>query len=86
MRPKTFSKRPAKKTLMALTIRKKFCRLCQDKTRYVDYKDVKRLEGFISDRGKISSTRFTGNCARHQRRVVEAINKARFISLIPYKR
>jgi small subunit ribosomal protein S18 len=86
MKSRAFSKTPAKKKLMILTVKKRFCRLCQDKTKSLDYKDVKRLEAFISERGKILSSRFTGNCAKHQRRVAEAINRARFISLLPYKR
>ncbi|MBM3250243.1 MAG: 30S ribosomal protein S18 [Candidatus Omnitrophica bacterium] len=66
--------------------RKKFCRFCQDKTRTIDYKDLKRLEYFITERGKILSSRISGNCAKHQRSVSEAIKKARFISLLPYTR
>jgi len=65
--------------------RKRFCRFCVDKTaKGIDYKDIKRLESFITERGKILSTRLSGNCARHQRRVAEAIKMARFVSLIPY--
>jgi small subunit ribosomal protein S18 len=69
-----------------LTLRKKFCRFCLDKVKGIDYKDVKRLEAFITERGKILSSRISGNCAKHQRRIAEAIKKARFISLIPYVR
>lgn len=66
--------------------RKKFCRFCADKTRTIDYKDIKTLESFIKERGKIVSSRFSGNCARHQRRIAEEIKKARYISLLPYTR
>lgn len=66
--------------------RKRFCRLCVDKTKAVDYKDTKRLEAFITERGKMVSSRLSGNCAKHQRIVAEAITKARFISLLPYTR
>ena len=66
--------------------RKRFCRFCVDKNKVIDYKDVKLLEGFIKDRGKIVSSRFSGNCAKHQRRLAEEIKKARFISLLPYVR
>ena len=69
-----------------LTPRKRVCRFCADKIEKIDYTDIRRLEYFITDRGKIVSTRFSGNCARHQRRVSEAIKKARFISLLPYVR
>ncbi len=65
-------------------IRKRICRFCADKNRVIDYKDVKLLEGFVRERGKIVSSRISGNCARHQRMVSEAIKKARFLALIPY--
>lgn len=64
--------------------KKKFCRLCKDKLKALDYKDIKRLERFINDRGKILSSRISGNCAKHQRMTSEAIKRARFMSLIPY--
>jgi len=70
----------------SMLLRKKFCRLCANKTKVLDYKDVRTLELFIKDRGKIVSSRISGNCAKHQRMVAEAIKKARFISLIPYVR
>lgn len=78
---KTFKKRGAH-----LLAKKKFCRFCSSKTKTIDYKDIKRLEAFITERGKIVSSRFSGNCAKHQRRVVEAIKKARFLALVPYVR
>jgi len=70
----------------SLIVRKRFCRLCVDKTNTIDYKDAKRLEAFITERGKMVSSRISGNCAKHQRRVSEAIKRARFLSLIPYIR
>ncbi len=85
---KTFSKSKVKDKKRSLhTIgRKRFCRLCVDKAKSVDYKDTKRLEAFINERGKIVSSRLSGNCAKHQRIIAEAITKARFISLMPYTR
>ncbi len=74
-----------KRDVLSLT-RKRFCRLCVDKVKTIDYKEAKRLEAFIKERGKILSTRISGNCAKHQRRITEAIKKARFISLLPYTR
>ena len=64
--------------------RKKICRLCADKVKSLDYKDIKRLESFIRERGKIISPRISGNCAKHQRKLVREIKRARFLSLIPY--
>ncbi|MBI3991461.1 MAG: 30S ribosomal protein S18 [Candidatus Omnitrophica bacterium] len=79
-------KRVIKKRDVLSTVRKKFCRLCVDKVKAIDYKDTRRLEAFMKERGKIVSTRISGNCAKHQRMVAEAIKKARFLSLIPYTR
>ena len=75
-----------KKRSAHIIVRKKFCRLCLDKATSVDYKDGKRLEAFITERGNIVSRRYSGNCAKHQRIIAEAIAKARFISLLPYTR
>jgi len=90
VKTKTFTKtRPkatTKKRDAHLTARKRFCRFCVDKVESIDYKDIKRLEAFITERGKILSSRISGNCAKHQRQIAEAIKKARFISLIPYIR
>lgn len=81
MRPLKFKERT--KNLKRI-LRKRFCRLCKEKLSYIDYKDIKRLEKFINDRGKIVSRRSSGNCARHQRMVAWAIKRARFIALLPY--
>lgn len=81
-RTKTFSK----KKEAGFIARKKFCRFCADKVKAIDYKDTKRLEAFVTERGKIVSSRYSGNCAKHQRRIAEAIKLARFLSLIPYTR
>jgi len=89
VKTRSFSKTKAtvKKKNARLVLKKRFCRFCADKeAKAIDYKDTKRLESFITERGKIVSTRFSGNCARHQRRIAEGIKKARFISLIPYTR
>jgi len=80
------TKRIDKKKDSAFVVKKKFCRFCIEKASMVDYKDTKRLESFIKERGKIISRRISGNCAKHQRVVAEAINKARFLSLLPYGR
>ena len=81
---RTGTKATGKKRDSHLIARKRFCRFCADKIRTIDYKDAKRLEAFLTERGKIVSSRISGNCARHQRRIAEAIKKARFLSLLPY--
>ena len=85
-RTKTLAKRTSKRRDAGLITKKRFCRFCTDKVKTIDYKDVKRLESFITERGKMLTSRISGNCARHQRRIAEAIKKARFLSLIPYTR
>lgn len=69
-----------------LPLKRRFCRFCAHKIKTIDYKDIKTLEAFIRERGKIVSVRSTGNCAKHQRMVAKAIKQARFISLLPYTR
>ena len=64
--------------------RRKVCQLCVDKIAYLDYKDLPRLRKFTSERGKILPRRMTGNCAKHQRQLSEAIKRARHIALMPY--
>ncbi|MFH0826817.1 MAG: 30S ribosomal protein S18 [Candidatus Omnitrophota bacterium] len=88
VKPRTFSRTRSdrKKRDFGLASRKKFCRFCVDKVKEIDYKDMKRLETFITERGKILSSRVSGNCAKHQRWIAEAIKKARFLSLVPYIR
>jgi small subunit ribosomal protein S18 len=50
----------------------------------VDYKDMKRLRNFVTERGKIVPRRISGSCARHQRQLTHAIKRARTIALLPY--
>ena len=54
------------------------------KTLVIDYKDPQALKYFITDRGKIVPRRISGNCARHQRKVQLAVNRARNIALLPF--
>lgn len=63
---------------------RKVCQFCVDKTDYIDYKEVSRLRRFISERGKILPRRLTGTCARHQRTLTDALERARQIALLPY--
>lgn len=64
--------------------RPKFCYYCVEKQEHVDYKDVEKLRKYISERGKIIPRRVTGNCAKHQRLLTEAIKRARYMALLPY--
>ena len=64
--------------------RRKVCRFCAEKLEYVDWKDVKLLQSFIPERGKILPRRISGTCALHQRKLQTAIKRARSIALLPY--
>lgn len=77
-------KRTEKKRSSFLPMKKRFCRFCANKVKAIDYKDLKILEVFIKERGRIVSTRNSGNCARHQRQLSRALKKARFMALLPY--
>jgi small subunit ribosomal protein S18 len=64
--------------------RRKVCRFCADKTLRIDYKDIRMLTQFVTERGKMTPSRITGNCARHQRLLTTAIKRARSIALLPF--
>src|SRR3990172_5973837 len=65
-------------------VRKKVCRFCVDKTPFIDYKDIKTLRFFVTERGKILPRRISGNCSRHQREVTLAVKRGRNIALLPF--
>lgn len=64
--------------------KKKFCKFCADKVAFIDYKDIKTLRTFITERGKILSRKMTGTCSVHQRELTTAIKRARNIALLPF--
>lgn len=64
--------------------RRKVCKFCADKIDDINYKDVKLLHAFVAERGKIIPRRISGVCAPHQRRLTDAIKKARNIALLPF--
>ena len=64
--------------------RRKICRFCVDSDLQIDYKDIKTLRYFVTERGKIVPRRISGNCAKHQRQLTMAIKRARQIALLPY--
>jgi small subunit ribosomal protein S18 len=64
--------------------RRKFCRFCAEKIEFIDYKDIKTLKPYITERGKILPRRMTGTCARHQRELTESIKRARSIALLGF--
>ena len=65
--------------------RKKVCAFCQEKISEIDYKDVNRLKKYITEGGKIVPRRMSGTCAAHQKKVANAITRARLAALLPFK-
>lgn len=64
--------------------KKKFCRFCSEKAEFIDYKDIRILRYYLTDKGKILPRRMTGACARHQRSLTESIKRARNIALLSF--
>lgn len=64
--------------------RRKTCPFSSDQAPAIDYKDVKLLQRFVSERGKIVPSRITAVSAKKQRELARAIKRARFIGLLPY--
>jgi small subunit ribosomal protein S18 len=81
--PSAGAKRPSS-TFRRRYSRRKGCRFCGDKDLKIDYKEIRTLRYFISERGKIVPRRISGNCADHQRKICEAIKRARNIALLPF--
>ena len=64
--------------------RRKPCKFCADEKLRIDYKDAGLLKYFITDRGKLVPRRLSGNCAKHQREIAVAVNRARMIAMMPF--
>jgi small subunit ribosomal protein S18 len=64
--------------------RRKICKFCADSSLVIDYKEIKTLRYFTTERGKIIPRRISGNCAKHQRMLTQAIKRARDMALLPF--
>ncbi|MEZ5925069.1 MAG: 30S ribosomal protein S18 [Hyphomicrobiaceae bacterium] len=64
--------------------RRKTCPFSGDKAPKIDYKDVRLIQRFVSERGKIVPSRITAVSAKKQRELAQAIKRARFLGLLPY--
>ncbi|MEI6545710.1 MAG: 30S ribosomal protein S18 [Burkholderiales bacterium] len=84
MRRGSKDKKPKRPAQSALFKRKRFCRFTAEKIEWIDHKDVDVLKDFINENGKIMPARLTGTKARYQRQLSVAINRARFLALLPY--
>ena len=64
--------------------RRKVCKLCVERVKEIDYKDERRLQRFVTDRGRIVPRRVSGNCSKHQAQITRAVKKARILALLPF--
>ena len=64
--------------------RRKVCKLCIERVTDIDYKDERRLQRFVTDRGRIVPRRVSGNCSKHQAQITRAVKKARILALLPF--
>jgi small subunit ribosomal protein S18 len=64
--------------------RRKVCKFCSEKIDVIDYKDLKLIGQFVSERGKILPRRLTGTCSHHQHALNTAIKRARNIAFLPF--
>jgi small subunit ribosomal protein S18 len=62
------------------------CFFCSQNLNDIDYKEVDLLRRFVSSQAKIIDPRHTSICAKHQRKLAQAIKRARFMALLPYVR
>ena len=76
-----FGGQDAKKTFFK---RKRSCPLSGKGAPKIDYKDIRLLGKFVSERGKIMPRRISAVCAKKQRELAEAIKRARTLALLPY--
>ena len=84
MRNETGSARAGSTPRRPFFRRQKSCPFTGANAPKIDYKDVKLLQRFISERGKIVPSRITAVSAKKQRRLATAIKRARFLALVPY--
>ena len=66
------------------TKKKKYCRFKKSGIKYIDYKDPEFLKKFLNEQGKILPRRITGTSLKYQRRVAQAVKRARHLALLPF--
>ena len=78
------TQKPQQKAMKKLFKRRKICPFCEKGAPKIDYKDVKLLQRFLSERGRIMPRRISYVSSEHQRELATAIKRARFLALLPY--
>ncbi len=81
-RPSTKKKKTGRSKF--LFRRRKFCKFCDDKVEWINYKDPRPLLAYVPERAKIQPRRTTGTCSKHQRQLRLAIQRARNLAMLPF--
>lgn len=78
------SRRPNSRRPRRFFARPRTCRFCTDKSIIINYKNTGLLKDFVTREGKIRPRRQTGTCAKHQRKVANAVKRARHMALLSF--
>ncbi|RLC36249.1 30S ribosomal protein S18 [candidate division Kazan bacterium] len=78
---RSFTKKRPLRSLLAV---QKTCYFCDEGIDYIDYKNIKLMQKYLSRYMKIEPRRRTGTCARHQRQIATALKRSRHLALIPF--
>lgn len=65
-------------------VNKKPCYFCRKRIAHIDFKDIATVKRYLSSWSRIKPSQVTGVCLKHQRKLAQAIKRARFLALIPY--
>ena len=84
MKKNRFNQRKDERANSPFEVRKKFCPFSKPGSPEIDYKDIKLLNRYITEKGKIIPSRITGVSRKKQKELSKAIKRARFLSLISY--
>ena len=84
MKKNKFKSRKEEKSNSPFENKKKFCPFSQPGSPVIDYKDIRLLSRYITEKGKIVPSRITGVSSKKQKELAKAIKRARFLSLISY--
>jgi small subunit ribosomal protein S18 len=82
--PRPIKKKTGDSNMSKFFRRRKFCRFTAEGVEHIDYKDLATLKQYVTETGKIVPSRITGTKARYQRQLTTAVQRARFLALLPY--
>ena len=84
MKRNNYNKKKDEKSNSPFELKKKFCPFSKPGSPNIDYKDIRLLSRYITEKGKIIPSRITGVSRKKQNELAKAIKRARFLSLISY--